>query len=218
MRRFSTRILSTGILFLASTGLSIASVCHTTAPGYSDDDVTYFDLYTGEQKNSQGMRIRHLDEDREMAKGVERFSKLLSGRWTGTVTETICKGEQRKLRVVTTHEDVEAEIDRRFSGVLSLDAEKSTRRRVKFERVQLTPDKRLRRVNLKGGLVVSRVELNSDTGFSFEEKSRVDGLTGARLVHQIRDVELVGDKLRIQRDIYINGFFAAHEEWLLERT
>ncbi len=219
MRRFSKRILSTGVLFLATSSASIASVCHTTAPGYAQDDHTYFELYHGEQKRPEGMRNLRVDEeDRELAKGVERFSRILSGRWSGTVTETICKGEYRAQRVVTTHQDVKAEIDRRFSGALSLQAEKSTKRRVMLERVQLTPDKRLRRVNLNGELVLSLVELNSDNSFSFEEKSRVDGLQGARLVHQIREVEVAGDKLRIKRDIYINGFFAAHEEWLLERT
>lgn len=213
-----TRIFLTATVFVMTTTTSIASVCLTTAPGYDNGGAEYFELYTGDPlKSRNNMSVRRIAQDPDTAKGVERFSKKLRGRWSGTVTETICKGDQHALREVTIHEKVAARIDDRFSGALAIEAERSNRRRTKLEGLELTPRKRLRHVHVNGRVAFSLVELNSEHNFSFEEKSRVEGPTGARLVHQIRDVEVIGDQLRVEREIYINGFFAAHEEWLLER-
>jgi len=207
IRRFlhSCSLLLPFALLLPSTQV-VAAICNVTAPGFDHGNDAYYELYLDKPiEKSTKQEIRSL-------------SRKLQGKWSGVVVETTCLGNVLTKRKITKNFDVDAHIGNDFSGMLELRAEKSTKRRVTLERLVLSPgERKTYRKFFKGKPAASYVVTPFDDGLVFAEKARVDGLQGARLMHQINELRLDGDQLIIERHIYINGFFAAREEWALER-
>lgn len=191
---------------LLPTTHAVAAICDITAPGFDHGSDAYYELY--------------LDEPVEQStkKEIRSISRKLSGRWSGVVVETTCLGNIIEQRKISKSFDVDAHIGNDFRGVLELRAEKSKKRRVTLERLILSPGERKNyRKFFKGKPAASYVVTPYDNGLTFVEKARVDGLQGARLMHQVNEVTLDGNQLIIERHIFINGFFAAREEWVLKR-
>ncbi len=149
------------------------------------------------------------------------FASRLSGRWSGMQTELLCTGHLKLPMETATQYQVDAEITGQHNGAIKLEAEKETRRKVKIERVFLSPTFSDSRANRPTGSVT----FADDNSIVFSDKYHVRNgrLAHAALRNSVRTVEelkkimLIDDTLTIDRQTYVNGHLVSQDAWALVR-
>lgn len=214
------------IACLALAGSVHAVECNHLAPG---NDLATEDYYL-------------LDEpaiDLPTIKQADKFAKRLAGRWHGTQLELSCKGHFTSPHKDYNQYRISAEISTHFNGGIRLEAEKEREsdRTIKIEKMFFTPETKKDRLGREIGWRSYVVEFIDDNTLLLIDKYRVrnrvrnagvspqlravstvPGVTGAtRLLHEVKKITLDKNSLKIDRTLYVNGYFVAQDGWLLER-
>lgn len=201
----SLRALITAAPLLLST-VAYASECNDLAPQADPTNTEngYFNL--------QGHDLNPENRSR-----LEKFSVALSGTWRGTELAKTCVGNHKSPTSQLDRYPVNAEISRHATGAVRMDAEKErlSDRAVKLDTLFLTPESDTEYGRAHGWHTLEFLDENT---IVFSEKSRVhNGNNFARLIHEIKKVQLADNKLTIDRKLYVNGHFVEQNGWILSR-
>lgn len=192
-------------LLLLST-FAVASECNDFAPLADPENPEngYFNLQG--QPLSEANRLQ-----------LEKLSAALTGKWRGTQLAKTCEGHHESPTSHLERYPVNAEISRHATGAVRMDAEKErlSDRVVKLDTMFLTPESDTEYGRTPGW---HTLEFLDDNTVVFSEKSRVrNGNNFARMIHKIKKVQLVDNKLTVDSKVYVNGYFVEQTGWSLSR-
>jgi len=227
MGSLSTRTAAIVLAAIATTsGNAIAAQCGDAYQQRDNSD--YFDIQPT------------LLDDKELSQ-VRKFAGQLNGRWHGTGSETKCVIPNEVLPSGNNDYRVEAEITQHFLGRSILEVEQHSKEYTNLDLIDLSPDTENNDFTLTGGQGQGRglrnfsVEVSGSNELVYNEKYRtftprqVTRLRGGvletvdraavRLVHEIKTVSFdrSADTITVNRDVYVNGYFSANQEWQLTR-
>ena len=172
---------------------------------------------------------------------VRKFTGQLNGRWHGTGSEVKCVIPNELLPKDSNNYRVEAEITQHFLGRSILEVEQHSKEFTNLDMIDLSPDTEKNDFTLNGGQgqgVGDRnfnVDVSDSSSLVYDEKYRVFtprqvtrlrgserqtvGRTAVRVVHEVKTVSFnqSADTLTVNRDVYVNGYFSAKQEWQLKR-
>ena len=172
---------------------------------------------------------------------VRKFASQLNGIWHGTGSEVKCVIANEMLPPGNNDYRVEAEITQHFLGGSILEVEQNSKEYTNLDLINLSPDTENNDFTLTGGQGQGRglrnfsVDVSNPNTLVYDEKYRtftprqVTGLRGGiletvdraavRLVHEIKTVSFneSADTITVNRDVYVNGYFSAKQEWQLTR-
>lgn len=202
---YPVRALIVAAPLLLGTAVN-ASECNDLAPfkDPADAENGYFTV----QGRSLNPENRHR---------LEKFSVALRGFWRGTELAKTCVGHHHSPASHLTRYTVASEISRHATGAVRMDAEKErlSDRTVKLDTLFLTPESDAEYGRALGW---HTFEFLDDNTVVFSQKSRVrNGNAFARIIHEIKKVQLIDNKLTIDRKLYVNGYFVEQNGWMLSR-
>ncbi len=227
MGSLSTRTASIVFAAIAATsGNAIAAQCGDALQQRDSSD--YFDI--------QPTLLDETELDQ-----VRKFAKQLNGVWHGTGSEVKCVIPNELLPSSSNNYRVEAEITQHFNGRSILEVAQHSKEFTNLDLIDLSPDTENNDFTLTGGQGQGRglrnfsVEVSNTDSLVYDEKYRVftprqvTRLSGGvletvdraavRLVHEIKTVSFdhSADTITVNRDVYVNGYFSANQEWQLSR-
>ncbi|OED39265.1 hypothetical protein AB833_17245 [Chromatiales bacterium (ex Bugula neritina AB1)] len=149
------------------------------------------------------------------------FADRLSGKWQGVQSESLCKGHFTKPTSQDFQYRVHAEISENFSGAIRLEAEKESRRKVKLEKVYLSPTTNQSNnlwqtgtITFSGpnSIIFSDIYHTRSARVAFNSERN-----SVRTVEELKRVTLLDNTLTIDRQTYVNGYLVSQDAWQLER-
>ncbi len=227
MGSLSTRTAAIALAVIATTsGNAIAAQCGDALEAREGSD--YFDIQPT------------LLDDATLGQ-VRKFAGQLNGVWHGTGLDVRCIIPNELTPSSNNKYRVEAEITQHFLGRSILEVAQHTKEYTNLDLINLSPDTENNDFTLTGGQGQGRglrnfsVDVSSPNSLVYDEKYRVftprqvTRLRGevretvdraaVRLVHEIKTVSFnqSADTLTVNRDVYVNGYFSAKQEWQLTR-
>lgn len=207
------------ILFpLIFTAPVVASECNDNAPLADPENIEngYFNL------------ADHSIADSDRAR-LEKLAVELRGHWRGIELAIECVGHYSAPNEDMQQYQVRAEISRHETGAIRIQAEKErlSDRVLKLDTLFISPETDAEYGRLHGWHTLDFID---DHTVIFSEKSRVangksrlfaelapTAIGTNRLLHVIKKIELRGNKLTVDRKLYVNGYFVEQNGWILER-
>lgn len=175
---------------------------------------------------------------------LEKLAVKLRGHWQGIELVKTCNGHFKSPDEDRQRYQVRAEVSRHATGAIRVQAEKEREsdRVLQLDTMFISPETDAEYGRLQGWHTLDFIDNNT---VIFSEKSRVasgikhkrqfgwpsvfSGANGvfaplaptaignSRLLHVVQKIQLSGNKLTVDRKLYVNGYFLEQNGWILER-
>ena len=191
-----------------------AVTCNALAPGLTAQQLA--------DRSGAYYELEAIELDHATSSNVNQLRKMFSGRWNGTMSIETCTGHfTAPVMKQKIEYRLNAEAETTYKGDIRVEAIADSHRSTRVAKLFISPGNSysVEQVDNRTWVFTEKYRARSLANTGFPQTRLPPSLTGhtARLVHEVKKVQLDQGRITVDHTVYVSGFLVSRGDWILTR-